>query len=153
MPVLATMLTNPGASTAWRQPVSPLVGDTRADGRFGGRPSGPALLYAVLLLFQQRQAEFRMLRSLGATRMLLAVDLSVLFAAPLTLAFGLAVASGAALATSYNTAFGVSAPQVDPQAISVLAVVLAIGVAATALVAARAIRIPPLVADPDAATG
>ncbi len=112
-----------------------------------------ALLYAVLLLFRQRQVEFRMLRAQGATRMLLAIDLSVLFAAPLTLAFGLAVASGAALATSYNTAFGVPAPQVDPQAISVLAVVLAIGVAATALVAARAIRIPPLVADPDAATG
>ena len=111
-----------------------------------------ALLYAVLLLFRQRQGEFRMLRSLGATRMLLAVDLSMLFAAPLTLAFGLAVASGAALAASYNTAFGVPAPQVNPQAISVLAFVLAFGVAASALVAARAIRIPPLVTDPDATT-
>ena len=111
-----------------------------------------ALLYAVLLLFRQRQAEFRMLRSQGATRLLLAVDLSVLFAAPLTLAFGLAVASGAALAASYNTANGVPAPQLNPQAISVLAFVLAIGLAATALVAARAIRIPPLVADPDTAT-
>ena len=111
-----------------------------------------ALLYAVLLLFRQRQSEFRMLRSLGATRMLLTVDLSVLFAAPLTLAFGLAVASGAALAASYNTAYGVPAPQLNPQAISVLAFVLAIGLAATALVAGRAIRIPPLVADPDAAT-
>ena len=110
-----------------------------------------ALLYAVLLLFRQRQAEFRMLRSQGATRLLLAVDLCVLFAAPLTLAFGLAVASGAALAVSYNTAYGVPAPQVNPQAISVLAFVLAIGLAATALVAGRAIRIPPLVTDPDAA--
>ena len=110
-----------------------------------------ALLYAVLLLFRQRQAEFRMLRSQGATQLLLAVDLCVLFAAPLTLAFGLAVASGAALAASYNTAYGVPAPQVNPQAISVLAFVLAIGLAATALVAGRAIRIPPLVTDPDAA--
>ena len=110
-----------------------------------------ALLYAVLLLFRQRQAEFRMLRSQGATQLLLAVDLCVLFAAPLTLAFGLAVASGAALAASYNTAYGVPAPQVNPQAISVLAFVLAIGLAATALVAGRAIRIPPLVSDPDAA--
>ena len=111
-----------------------------------------ALLYAVLLLFRQRQAEFRMLRSQGATRMLLAVDLSVLFAAPLTLAFGLAVASGAALAASYNTAYGVPVPQLNPQAVSVLAFVLGIGLAATALVAGRAIRIPPLVTDPDAAT-
>ncbi len=111
-----------------------------------------ALLYAVLLLFRQRQAEFRMLRSQGATRMLLAVDLSVLFAAPLTLAFGLAVASGAALAASYNTAYGVPVPQLNPQAVSVLAFVLAIGLAATALVAGRAIRVPPLVTDPDAAT-
>ena len=110
-----------------------------------------ALLYAVLLLFRQRQAEFRMLRSQGATRLLLAVDLSVLFAAPLTLAFGLAVASGAALAASYNTANGVPAPQLNPQAVSVLAFVLAIGLAATALVAGRAIRIPPLITDPDAA--
>ena len=62
---------------------------------------------------------------------------SVLFAAPLTLAFGLAVASGAALAASYNTAYGVPTPQVNAQAISVLAFVLAIGLAATALVAGR----------------
>ena len=111
-----------------------------------------ALLYAVLLLFRQRKAEFRMLRSQGATRMLLAVDLSVLFAAPLTLAFGLAVASGAALAASYNTANGVPVPHVNPQAISVLALVLATGLAATALVAGRAFRVPPLITDPDATT-
>ena len=110
------------------------------------------LLFAVLLLFRQREPEFRMLRAQGATRMLLAVDLVLLFAVPLILAFGLAVVCGAALAISYNTAFGVPAPQVDPQAISVLAFVLAIGMAATALVAWRATRIPPLVTDPDAAT-
>ena len=109
-----------------------------------------ALLYAVLLLFRQRQAEFRMLRSLGATRRLLAIDLCVLFAPPLMVAFGLAVASGAALAASYNTANGVPVPHVNPQAISVLAFVLAIGLAVTALVAGRAFRVPPLITDPDA---
>ncbi len=111
-----------------------------------------ALLYGVLLLFRQRQAEFRMLRCLGATRRLLAVDLGLLFAAPLTLAFGLAVAAGLALAAAYNTAFGVPAPHETGQAPSVLAAVLAIGMAATALVAGWATRIPPLVTDPDATT-
>ena len=111
-----------------------------------------ALLYAVLLLFRQRQAEFRMLRCLGATRRLLAVDLGLLFAAPLILAFGLAIASGAALAASYNTSFGVSGIQEITQAIPVLTIVLAIGMAATALVAGLATRIPPLVTDPDATT-
>ena len=111
-----------------------------------------ALLYAVMLLFRQRQAEFRALRSVGATRMLLAVDLALLFAVPLILAFGLAVASGIILAASYNAAFGVPAPPGNPQAIAVLALVLAIGIVATALVAGRATRIPPLVSDPDAAT-
>ena len=80
-----------------------------------------ALLFAVMLLFRQRRAEFRMLRSQGATRMLLSVDLALLFAVPLILAFGLAVASGLTLATSYNTAFGVPAPQGNPQAVYVLA--------------------------------
>ena len=111
-----------------------------------------ALLYAIMLLFRQRQAEFRALRSFGATRMLLAVDLALLFAVPLILAFGLAVASGIILAASYNAAFGVPAPPGNPQAIAVLALVLAIGIVATALVAGRATRIPPLVSDPDAAT-
>ena len=112
-----------------------------------------AVLFAVLLLFRQRQAEFRMLRALGATRVLLAFDLVLLFAVPLTLSFGLAVASGAALATSYNTAFGVPASEINLQAVFVLAVVLATGFAATVLVAGRAVRIPPLVTDPDAAAG
>ena len=111
-----------------------------------------ALLYAIMLLFRQRQAEFRTLRSFGATRMLLAVDLALLFAVPLILAFGLAVASGMILATSYNAAFGVPAPPVNPQAVAILALVLAIGLAATTIVAGKATRIPPLVGDPDAAT-
>ena len=112
-----------------------------------------ALLFAVLLLFRQQQVEFRMLRALGATRLLLAVDLALLFAVPLILAFGLAVASGVALATSYNTAFGVPAPQVNSQAVFVLAFVLATGIAGTAFVAGRATRILPLITDPDATTG
>ena len=111
-----------------------------------------ALLYAVMLLFRPRQVEFRMLRAQGATRMLLAVDLALLFAVPLTLAFGLAVASGAGLAASYNTALGVPTPQVNPQVISVLAVVVAIGMVATILVAVKATQLPPMVVEPDAAT-
>ena len=86
-----------------------------------------AMLYAVILLFRQRQTEFRMLRALGATRMLLAVDLALLFAVPLILAFGLAVAAGLGLAASYNTAFGVPWPQVNSQAVSILVFLLAIG--------------------------
>ena len=111
-----------------------------------------ALLYAVLLLFRQRQAEFRMLRCLGATRRLLALDLGLLFAAPLILAFGLAIVLGAVLAAIYNTSFGVSGIQESTQAIPVLAMVLTIGLAATALVVSLAARIPPLVTDPDATT-
>ncbi len=111
-----------------------------------------ALLYAIMLLFRQRQAEFRALRSFGATRTLLAVDLALLFAVPLILAFGLAVASGIILAASYNAAFGVPASPGNPQAIAAMAFVLAVGIAATALVAGRATRIPPLVSDPDATT-
>lgn len=112
------------------------------------------MLYAFTLLFRQRQAEFRMLRCQGATRRLLAVDLVLLcFFVPLILTFGLAVASGVVLANSYNTAYGVPAPKFDSQAVSVLAFVLASGVAATVLVAGRAIRIPPLVAASDAVAG
>ena len=110
------------------------------------------LLYAVLLLFRQRQAEFRMLPLRARLACCWPVDLSVLFAAPLTLAFGVAVAAGAALAASYNTANGVPVPHVNPQAIAVLALVLATGLAATALVAGRAFRVPPFITDPDATT-
>ena len=111
-----------------------------------------ALLYAVLLLFRQRQAEFRMLRCQGATRRLLAADLAVLFAAPLVIAFGLAVASGLALARTYNSAFGLSTPFGAEQVVPVLASMLAVGMIATVLVAVWATRIPPLITDPDAAT-
>ena len=111
-----------------------------------------ALLYAVLLLFRQRQAEFRMLRCQGATRRLLAADLAVLFAAPLIIAFGLAVASGIALARTYNSAFGLHTPYGASEVVPVLASMLAVGMIATVLVAVWATRIPPLVTDPDAAT-
>ena len=112
------------------------------------RMAAVALLYTVTLLFRQRQAEFRMLRCQGATRRLLAADLVLLVFVPLILTFGLAVASGVVLTNSYNTAYDVPAPKFDSQAVSVLAFVLAIGVATTVLVAGRAIRIPPLVARP-----
>ena len=111
-----------------------------------------ALFYAVLLLFRQRQAEFRMLRAQGATRTLLAVDLGLLFAVPLTIAFGLAIASGLALATAYNASQGIPTPYgATQQALSVLATMLAVSMTAALLVAVRASRIPPLLADPDAA--
>ena len=112
-----------------------------------------ALLYAVLLLFRQRQTEFRMLRCQGATRRLLAADLAVLFAAPLILAFGLAVASGITLAKTYNAAFGLSTPYGAEQVLPVLISMLAVGLIATVLVAVWATRIQPLVTDPDAAVG
>lgn len=112
-----------------------------------------ALFYAILLLFRQRQAEFRMLRCQGATGRLLAIDLGLLFAIPLSLAFGLAVCSGTILAVSYNAAFGASAPQWSPQVAYILFFALAVGVVGTASVSGLATRIPPLVTDPDAATG
>ena len=112
-----------------------------------------ALLYAVLLLFRQRQAEFRVLRCQGATRRLLAADLAVLFAAPLIISFGLAVASGLALARTYNAAFDLSMPYGAGQVLPVLSAVLAVGMVATLLVAVWATRISPLVTDPDAAVG
>lgn len=110
-----------------------------------------ALLYAVLLLFRQRQAEFKMLRCQGATRMLLSVDLGLLFAAPLVISFGLAIASGIALAFAYNTALDLPMPAQSPQTTALLIVVAAVGAAATALVAGFAARVSPLLADPDAA--
>ena len=110
-----------------------------------------ALLYAVLLLFRQRQAEFKMLRCQGATRMLLSVDLGLLFAAPLVISFGLAIASGLALAFAYNAALDLPMPAQSPQTTAVLLVVAAVGAAATALVAGFAARVSPLIADPDAA--
>ena len=109
------------------------------------------LLYAVLLLFRQRQAEFRILRCQGATRKLLAADLGLLFAVPLVIAFGLAVAAGIALAATLNTAYDVPTQYGTTQAVPVLATMLAVGMAATVLVAVWATRIPPLVTDPDAA--
>ena len=112
-----------------------------------------ALLYAVLLFFRQRRAEFRMLRCQGATRRLLAADLAVLFAAPLVIAFGLAVASGLTLAKTYNAAFGLSTPFAASQVVPVLVSMLAVGMIATVVVAVLATRIPPLVTDPDAAAG
>ena len=117
-----------------------------------GAMGAVALLYAVLLLFRQRQAEFRMLRCQGATRGLLATDLAVLFAIPLVIAFGLAVASGLALGRTYNAAFDVGTPHGAAQVVPVLVSMLAVGAVATVLVAIWATRIPPLVSDPDAAT-
>ena len=111
-----------------------------------------ALFYAVLLLFRQRQAEFRMLRCQGATRRLLAADLAVLFAAPMIVGFGLAVASGLALASTYNASFGLPTPYGAAEVVPVLASMLAVGMMATVIVAVWATRIPPLVNDPDAAT-
>ena len=110
-----------------------------------------ALLYAVLLLFRQRQAEFKMLRCQGATRMLLSVDLGLLFAAPLVISFGLAIASGIALAFAYNAGLDLPMPAQSPQTTALLIVVAAVGAAATALVAGFAARVSPLLADPDAA--
>lgn len=110
-----------------------------------------ALLYAVLLLFRQRQAEFKMLRCQGATRMLLSVDLGLLFAAPLVISFGLAIASGIAMAAAFNTALDLPMPAQSPQTTAVLIIVAAVGAAATALVAGFAARVSPLIADPDAA--
>ncbi len=109
-----------------------------------------ALLYGVLLLLSQRQAEFRTLRSLGATRALLSSDLGLLLAAPLMIAFRLAVSSGLLLAVSYNIAFGRSVVRGETQSLPVLATILAIGIIVTIFVTARAYRIPTLVADPDA---
>ena len=110
------------------------------------------LLYAVLLLFRQRQAEFRILRCQGATRKLLAADLGLLFAVPLVIAFGLAVAAGIALAATLNAAYDVPTQYGTTQVVPVLTTMLAVGMAATVLVAVWATRIPPLVTDPDAAT-
>ena len=110
------------------------------------------LLYAVLLLFRQRQAEFRILRCQGATRKLLAADLGLLFAVPLVLGFGLAVAAGIGLAATLNAAYDVPTQYGTTQVVPILAIMLAVGLAATVLVAVWATRIPPLVTDPDAAT-
>ena len=111
-----------------------------------------ALLYAVLLLFRQRQAEFRTLRAQGATKVLLAVDLGLLFAVPLVIAFGLAFASGLVLAATYNASFGLPTPHgATQQVVSVLATMVTVSMTATVLVAVRAARISPLLTDPDAA--
>ncbi len=110
-----------------------------------------ALLYAVLLLFRRRQAEFRLLRCQGATRKLLAADLGLLFAVPLVLAFGLAVAAGVGLAATLNAANDLPTQYGFSNVAPVLATMLAVGMAATVIVAVWATRIPPLVTDPDAA--
>ena len=112
-----------------------------------------ALLYAVLLLFRQRQAEFRILRCQGATRRLLAADLGLLFAGPLVLAFGLAVAAGIGLAVTLNAAYDLPTQFGTARVAPILATMLAVGMAATVLVAVWATRMPPLVTDPDAAAG
>ena len=78
------------------------------------------LLYAVLLLFRQRQAEFRILRCQGATRRLLAADLGLLFAVPLLLGFGLAVAAGIGLAATSNAAYDVPTQYGTTQVVPIL---------------------------------
>ncbi|MCY4114888.1 MAG: hypothetical protein OXG33_13275 [Chloroflexi bacterium] len=112
-----------------------------------------ALLYAVVLLFRQRQAEFQMLRCLGATRRLLAIDIGLLFALPLLLAFGVSILLGLILSATYNISFDVQSPPGNASFTSILVTVLAIGSVATALVAGKASRTPPLASDPDAAAG
>ena len=112
-----------------------------------------ALLYAVLLLFRRRQAEFRLLRCQGATRRLLATDLGLLFAVPLVLAFGLAIAVGIGLAATMNAAHDLPTQYGIGNVAPILATMLAVGMAATVFVAVWATRIPPLVTDPDAAAG
>lgn len=111
-----------------------------------------ALLYAVLLLFRQRQAEFQMLRCLGATRRLLAMDIGLLFALPLLIAFGISIALGLTLSATYNFSFDVQALHGRTSPVSIVITVLAIGTAATAIAAGWASRTPPLATDPDAAT-
>ena len=72
------------------------------------------LLYAVLLLFRQRQAAFRILRCQAATRTLLAVDLGLLFNGPTDPSPSrLAIGSGIALATILGVAFDWSATQFE----------------------------------------
>ncbi len=110
-----------------------------------------ALLYAVLLLFRRRQAEFRLLRCQGATRRLLAADLGLLFAVPLVLGFWLAVAAGIFLAATLNAAHDLPTQYGIGNVAPILATMLAVGMAATVIVAVWATRIPPLVTDPDAA--
>ena len=110
-----------------------------------------ALLFAVLLLFRRRQAEFRLLRCQGATRRLLAADLGLLFSIPLVLAFGLAIAGGVGLAATLNAANDLPTQYGIGNVAPILATMLAVGMAATILVGVWATRIPPLVTDPDAA--
>ena len=110
-----------------------------------------ALLYAVLLLFRRRQAEFRLLRCQGATRKLLAADLGLLFAVPLVLGFGLAVAAGIGLAATLNAAHDLPTQYGISNVAPILSTMFAVGMAATVIVAVWATRIPPLVTDPDAA--
>ena len=111
-----------------------------------------ALGYAILAVFRQRVIEFSMLRSLGATRQLLAVDLGLLFAGPLSIAVGLSIGVGLMLARTYNTAFEVTANPSGQVGSLVAAWLVATGVATT-LVMIRAARVKPLLADPDAIKG
>lgn len=110
-----------------------------------------ALLYAVLLLFRQRQADFHMLRCLGATRRLLAADIGLLFALPLLIAFGISITLGMVLSVTYNLSFAVQALPERTSAVPIVVTVLAIGAVATAIAAGWASRTSPLAADPDAA--
>ena len=110
-----------------------------------------ALLYAVLLLFRQRQAEFRILRCQGATRMLLAADLGLLFAGPLVLAFGLAVAAGIGLAVTLNTAYDLPTQFGTARVYPSWRRCSRLAWPPPSSWRSWATRMPPLVTDPDAA--
>ena len=85
-----------------------------------------------------------------ATRRLLATDLGLLFSIPLAMAFGLAIAAGIAMAATLNAANDLPTRYGLADVAPILAAMLAVGMASTVLVAARATRISPLVGDPDA---
>lgn len=118
-------------------------------GMAAGAIAAVALLYTMLALFRQQTDQFATMRAVGQTRRALAVDLSVLFAAPLAVATVTALSIGTLLALACNLALDVARRDLGGN----WGIAVALGIVAalaTALVTIRAMRVEPLVRDPEA---
>ncbi len=136
-----------GAETSWEnnvlEPFLLLMGLTAAAIAAG------ALLYTMIALFRQQEHQFATMRAIGQTRRALAIDLSVLFVAPLAAATLTALGTGTLLAFATNLALDANHRGLADHW-GIAAALITVAAATTTLVWIQATRVEPLTRDPEA---
>lgn len=137
-----------GVDTSWESRV--LEPFLRLMAVAAGTVAAVALMYSMFALFRQQGDQFAMMRAIGQTKRGLAVDLGVLFAAPLAVATALALGVGTLLALACNLALDADLRILGDSWSIVVALGLMV-ILIAGLVLIRAMKVEPLVRDPDAA--